>query len=259
MPGFAVSLSGEKDSRMRLPPSFTLLCVLLAGAVLPLLTVGHSEVAAQLPSGRTGEVAQPAPLKPGDIDLKRSRVFVKVGKTGLGHEHGVTGQFKGGHVELNVAEEAGEMVFDMTSFVADTTEARRYVGLKGETDASTAHKVTANMTGADVLDVRRFPTATFQISSVQPAKEQTSKDGTQYVLDGKFTLKGTTQPLRILATAIPQKDGSIRLRGGFRIQQTSYGITPYSTAFGAIGVADQLTIYGELFLAGTPQTATRPR
>jgi hypothetical protein len=31
--------------------------------------------------------------------------------------------------------------------------------------------------------------------------------------------------------------------------QTQFGITPYSKAFGAIGVADKLTIYGEIHIA----------
>ncbi|MBI1310726.1 hypothetical protein GC176_05410 [bacterium] len=237
-----------------------LVCAFFAGAAIAVTLAGKSNLAAQTSarSTPTGRVAE-APPKPGDIDLKRSRIFVKVGKTGLGHEHGVIGRFKTGHVELDAAQQAGEMVFDMTTFVADTEEARRYVGLEGATDPATADKVTHNMTGADVLDVRKFPTATFAINSVLPAKEQKSQEGTQYILDGKFTLRGVTQPLWILATAIPQRDGSQRLRGGFLINQTSFGITPYSTAFGAIGVADRLTIYGELFLVGPLQTAVRSR
>lgn len=227
--------------------------VILVGAAASLSLITEQPVVAQQQSPQPGTLQQkPAPLKPGDVDVKRSRVYVKVDKTGLGHTHGVEGQFKSGHVELGqdgATQKAGAMVFDMTTFVADTAEARRYVGLSGTTDASTARQVTANMTGADVLDVRRFPTAAFEIASIAKAKQQ-PKEGTQYVLDGKFTLHGVTHPMQILATATAEKDGSTRLRGGFYVNQTSFGITPYSKAFGAVGVADRLTIYGDLILAG---------
>lgn len=240
--------------------SLVSIVAVFAGIVAGTSLLTGKLVVAQQRSLRTAAAEKKAAsLNPGDIDLKRSRVYVKVDKTGLGHTHGVEGQFKSGHVDIGSADKAGSMVFDMTTFVADTAAARRYVGLSGTTDASTARQVTANMTGADVLDVRRYPTATFEIDSVAKAKQQAAKDGTQYVLDGKFTLHGVTHPLRILATATPQKDGSTRLRGGFYINQTSFGITPYSKAFGAVGVADRLTIWGDVFLAGAPKTAARSR
>ena len=224
--------------------------VILVGVAASLSLITGQPVAAQQQSPQPGTTQQKAaPLKPGDIDARRSRVYVKVDKTGLGHTHGVEGRFKNGHVEIGASAKAGTMVFDMTTFVADTAEARRYVGLSGTTDASTAQQVTANMTGADVLDVKRFPTATFEIASIAQAKQQ-PKEGTQYVLDGKFTLHGVTHQMQILATATAEKDGSTRLRGGFYVNQTSFGIKPYSKAFGAVGVADRLTIYGDMILAG---------
>ena len=38
------------------------------------------------------------------------------------------------------------------------------------------------------------------------------------------------------------------MRGSFRIKQTDYGIRPYSKAFGAVSVADELRIFGEIWL-----------
>src|SRR5690349_4637563 len=59
-------------------------------------------------------------LEAGDLYLPNSHVYVFVGKTGLGHEHGVVGQLKQGHINLAAPREAGTLVFDMGSFTADT-------------------------------------------------------------------------------------------------------------------------------------------
>jgi hypothetical protein len=48
---------------------------------------------------------------------------------------------------------------------------------------------------------------------------------------------------------VEQARGWLHVRGEFTIKQTSFGITPYSKAFGAIGVADRLRIHGDLWVA----------
>jgi polyisoprenoid-binding protein YceI len=193
-------------------------------------------------------LAKAAPPAAGDIDLGRSRVYIHVDKTGFGHEHGVVGLLKSGVVHLGATERAGRMVFDITSFVADTKEARAYVGLAGETAASTARQVTQNMLSADVLDAARFPTATFEIDSAAAMKLNRAGEPPRYELVGKLTLHGVTKALRFVVEAHPGQD-HVRLRGAFSILQTSHGITPYSKALGAVGVADKLQIYGDVLIA----------
>jgi polyisoprenoid-binding protein YceI len=142
-------------------------------------------------------------------------------------------------------------VFDVTSFQADTPAARQYVGLEGTTDADTQRQVNANMLGPSVLDVQRYPTATLKVNSIQPVRADRTGALPQYQIDGDFTLHGATRKVRILAEA-SSATGYTRLRGNFAILQTDYGITPYSKAFGAIGVADSLTIHGDLWIATSP-------
>ena len=194
----------------------------------------------------------------GNVDLQASRVYVFVGKTGLGHDHGVEGRLKSGQVTLGATESAGRLEFNMQSFDADTDAARRYVGLQGSTDAGTRRQVNDNMKGAAVLDVQRHPTAVFEIASAQ-AVVAAGKGGPQglpqYDLSGKFTLHGRTAPLRIRVT-VEEKDGRTHLRGSFTILQTTYGIRPYSKAFGAVGVADRLTIHGDVWLKSAATAAT---
>jgi polyisoprenoid-binding protein YceI len=196
------------------------------------------------------EIAK-ANAEPGQIDLTRSRVYVYVDKTGLGHEHGIEGKILSGSIQLGATADAGTIKFDMTSFAADTDRARKYVGLQGNTSESTRQQVNKNMLGPDVLNVAKFPTATFAIESALHKKTKQGK--TVVELKGQFTLHGKSRPLTIYAQP-SQKDDQWNLRGDFAIRQTEFGITPYSAALGTVGVADQLKIFGDLWIAGDATT-----
>ncbi|MCA9192505.1 MAG: YceI family protein [Planctomycetales bacterium] len=177
----------------------------------------------------------------GDVNLDFSRIYVHAFKTGLGHEHAVEGKLKNGKLFLAEGNSEGTLVFDIASFDADGSKARMYVGLKGETDESTRRQVNENLLSADVLDVKRFPTAQFRIANVSQTKEG-------WVMDGEFLLRGRTQRITVPVT-VENVKGWNHVRGKFRIKQTDYGIKPYTKAFGAVGVADELLVYGDLFVA----------
>ena len=193
-----------------------------------------------------GEQSDPNLPSLGGVELKTSRVYVFVGKTGLGHEHAVIGTLKSGELHLGSEKNAGKLEFDMRSFQTDTPDARKYVGLKGETDRGTQQKVNSNMLGPDVLNVKSFPTATFEVVSIK--KQRDLKDGAaEYQLEGNFTLRGVARRIRFMVLDEPKK-GWHHLRGRFAIKQSDFKIAPYSTGLGAIGVADELTIFGDLWV-----------
>jgi polyisoprenoid-binding protein YceI len=189
----------------------------------------------------------------GDVYLPGSRVYALAGKTGLGHEHGVVGQLASGRLRLDAPQNSGQLVFSMRSFAADTDAARQYVGLEGTSDPDTQRDVTANMVGAAVLDAPRYPTATFTVWSITPLPQPSSRGLPQYELVGDFTLHGVTQRIKVVADS-EEKNGWIRLRGGFTMLQSQFGITPYSKVFGAVGVTDQLSVWGDLWIAKQRQT-----
>lgn len=203
----------------------------------------------------TSAPAQAQTLEAGDVYLSSSRVYVSVGKTGFGHEHAVVGQLSQGRLRLDVPQNSGQLVFDMRTFAADTDAARQVIGLEGTTDASTQQQVNANMLGPDVLDVAHYPTAAFNVRTVTRLPQPNARGLTQYQLDGDLTLHGVSQPIRIVAEA-EERNQWIHLRGGFNLVQTHFGITPFSKAFGAIGVADQLTVWGDLWLSKERQVVT---
>jgi polyisoprenoid-binding protein YceI len=210
-----------------------------AWAVVAALTLSAPVAARADHGGQAGE---------GHIQTKASLVYVFVGKTGLGHEHAIAGKLKSGNVQLGAQDGAGEIVFDMETFTADTDEARQYIGLEGTTPAGRRKEVTDNMLGSDVLNVRKFPTATFKISSALPLKKRSDEGHAMYRLDGDFTLHGVKRPIKVDAELIDTEEG-FRLRGAFVIKQTDYGIKPFSKALGAVGVTNELTIHGDLLVA----------
>lgn len=187
-------------------------------------------------------------LRPGDVDPETSRVYVWIGKRRLGHEHGVEGRVKEGRLKLNAREDAGEIVFDMKSFSADTAEARKYVGLEGTTDQDEQADVTKTMLGKSVLNVDDHPTATFAIGRAPLLVEKTDDGDSQYLLEGEFTLCGETQALKVVAAAVEEKDGQVRLRGNFTIKQSDFGIKPYRAFGGIVAVTDEIRIYGDLWI-----------
>ena len=195
-----------------------------------------------------GEAAAPVAVPAGNVDLATSRVYVFVGKTGLGHDHAVVGGLRAGTVRLDAPEQAGELVFDMGSFRADTADARKVLGLAGETDPKTQKQVNDNMLGPDVLDVTRHPTATLAIHSALRSQRPAAGQHPVYDLAGTFTLHGVARAVTIPVEA-EAVAGIVRLKGGFAIKQTDFGMKPYAKFGGVVGVADELKIYGDIRLA----------
>ncbi|HJZ89610.1 MAG TPA: YceI family protein [Gemmataceae bacterium] len=183
------------------------------------------------------------------LDIAASRVYVKVGSaTRLGHWHGVEGKLKSGAISLGAG---GELVFDMSSFTADTQEARKKVGLEGtKISENEAKQVTEAMLGGDVLDVEKFPTATYKIIVIKPVERQEAGDPGIYQVNGRLTLHGAEQPLAFKAKLErTNKEGIVKLSGSFAMKQTAFGIKPYSAAGGLAKVADELEIRSELLLS----------
>ena len=230
---------------LRSAPSVVVFLTLLSIALLTLTPDAAAQVS---PAGPAAQAPLPTP---GDVDIDGSRIYVFVGKTGLGHDHGIVGRLASGRVILDAPQNAGQLVFDMQSLLADTPEARKALGLAGETDASTRKQTTANMLGPDVLDVARHPTATFDIESA--LRPQRPVKGAKPTVDlvGTFTLHGVARKV-VIPAEVGAAGRVLRLIGSFRIKQTDFGIKPYKKLGGVVGVTDELVIHGDIRIAATP-------
>jgi hypothetical protein len=191
--------------------------------------------------------AKKVDYQPGDLNLEVSRVYIFVDKTNnLGHSHGVEGKLKGGQVLLE-SQSTSKLVFDMRSFVADTETARKVFAIEASIDAATVKKVNQNMLGKEILDVQRFPEASLDKATLKKTGKQSAKGLDEYQLEGDFTLHGVSRHV-VIPCEIEVKDGWHHLRGRFSIRQTDFGIKPYTKAFGAVGIKDELVIMGDLWV-----------
>lgn len=194
-----------------------------------------------------GIVIEPATAQSGAVVKEKSRIYVFVAKKNAGHDHGIEGNVADGEIHLDRAQNTGRLSFDLRSLSADGAAARTFFNMPGEVDADTQAAVNANMHGAAVLNIAQFPTAEFVITQLQVLPADPAQAGRPYQLDGEFTLHGVKRPLQIVATA-ESVAGLIRLRGRFAMKQTDFGIKPYSKLLGAVGIADELQVYGDIWL-----------
>ena len=132
------------------------------------------------------------------------------------------------------------------------------LGLPGEVDAATQEQTQTNMLGPEVLDVARHAIATFRIDSALPSTQVRPQAGTAYDLRGTFVLKGVERPLAVTAT-VEDRAGTLLLRGSFSLKQSAYGMKPYAKFGGIVGVADELKIWGDVWLPAGQAPSLQPR
>ena len=151
---------------------------------------------------------------------------------------------RSGSLKLDANTTAGQIVFDMPTFVADTDEARKYVGLSGSTSDSTKRQVNDNMLGPDVLNVKEHPTATFDVDSALPLTKKSKSDNPIYQLRGTFHLRGVSRPLVIEAEAVA-KGNVTRLRS-LHDPADKVWHEALHRGVGCCGCRGHLTIFGEI-------------
>ena len=168
------------------------------------------------------------------VDAEHSRALIDVGKSGAfsfaGHTHEVEAPLTSGVVHLDPDALARSDVR------LEFNAAAMHLTGKGEPPGDVP-KVTEAMLGAQVLDVKRYPSITFESTNV-------TARGTLPALDlsvaGKLTIRDTTKP--VTAPVAVKVDGAtLTATGKFTIKQTDFGITPISVG-GVVKVKDELTI-----------------
>ena len=104
-------------------------------------------------------------------------------------------------------------------------------------DASTREIVA---TAAKVLDVERYPHATYSAAKFEP-------DGSGGgMVSGTLTLRGQARPLQLQVNST----GEDRYRVTTSVVQSAYGIKPYTAFFGALKVRDAVDVEADIDLSG---------
>jgi hypothetical protein len=191
------------------------------------------------------------------IDPDRTIVTVVVRRAGplarLGHDHVITSADEVGSVWLasTPADSSFELTLPVDRFDVDLPGARAAAGpefaasVPDEARAGTRH----NMLRAEVLDGEHFPTITLRSAAASGVWPQP-------VVRLAVTLKGVEREQEIPVIVERDANGVIA-RGELRLNQTDFGMRPFSVAGGAIQVADTLEIRFEI-AAATPGALSLP-
>jgi polyisoprenoid-binding protein YceI len=170
------------------------------------------------------------------IDASRSRATIEVGKSGVlsfaaGHTHEVVASGIAGAVTIDPDDPARSTI----RLTVDASALR--VSGKGE-PPDDVPKVQETMSGAQVLDVERYPSITFASTSV--AIKDRKGMTLEAIVTGQLMLHGITRSITVPVTA--RLDGqTLTATGRFPLKQTDYKIKPVSVG-GVVSVKDTVNV-----------------
>lgn len=116
---------------------------------------------------------------PLNVDLEQSSIYWKGSKVGGSHEG-----------SLNLSE--GNLILAGDSVLAGdfTIDLNTMASIDFAENAAMAEKLLGHLKSADFFDVAKYPTSTFQITSVTPS---TATEGANYEVSGNLTMKDITK------------------------------------------------------------------
>lgn len=136
-----------------------------------------------------------------------------VGGKVSGDQHTGTISLKDGEVFVadNVVT-GGKFTIDMNSInVTDITDAEKKAGLEGHLKGATAENAD------HFFNVSKFPTATFEITSV-------SEENAKQMVEGNLTVKETTHAIKFPATVVVTDTDVTVVSDPFEIDRTKWGV-----------------------------------
>lgn len=177
-----------------------------------------------------------------DVNPQASEVHILLYRGGtlarLGHNHVMTAAGLKGRVWIHpTLEKSGfELAFPVARLSVDDPEARRAAGKDFPPDIPQADRdgTRKNMLRAEVLDAEHHPTVTLR--SVRVAGTPQAPQITV-----RITIRNVSRDVAVSST-MKVAGTSLTASGEFDIQQSDFGIKPFSAALGALEVQDRLHI-----------------
>ena len=204
-------------------------------------TLPPSEETAVLPAPVDTGVTLPADAPRFIVDSEASEIRLLVYRAGplarFGHNHVITGRARGEiRAGVGAAASGFRLEVPVESFVVDPPVARAEEGGEFATEVSEqARQATReNMLGKDVLDAVSH--ALIQIDSRALGGPRWNP-----TVLARVTLRGATRDLRFRAAVI-QQDDLLTVTGNFRVRQSDFGVTPFTTLGGGLQVRDMIDI-----------------
>jgi polyisoprenoid-binding protein YceI len=167
------------------------------------------------------------------IDPSQSVIVIEVRRGGslarFGHDHVVANHDVIGYAAPD--EGRADLYVQLDRLVVDEPALRSEAGFQTQPSESDIAGTRRNML-EKVLDAQQFPFALVHVKTMDLAIKQ---------LDISITLHGTTRALTI-PVQIENDSRAIAASGRFELNQTDFGITPFSILGGAIKVQDRLVL-----------------
>ncbi|HVC10314.1 MAG TPA: YceI family protein [Burkholderiales bacterium] len=217
----------------------------LLASIFPLLLAG-CQTAPQRSTAALLQQPQPAAqISPSAarfaVDPQASEIRVLVYRAGplarFGHDHVVIGRVRGEiRAGASAATSGFRLEIPVASFQVDPPAERAEEGAEfAEPVSAQAREGTRhNMLGAGVLDAAHYPL--IRIESLSLAGPRWNPTVT-----ARVTLRGATRDLRFPAAVFERHD-TLTVIAQFRLDQTEFGIQPFSILGGGLRVRDALDI-----------------
>jgi polyisoprenoid-binding protein YceI len=171
------------------------------------------------------------------VDAANSQVVIQVGKAGVfgfaGHAHEVAAADVRGQVTVDLAD------LSRASVSLEFSAAALRVTGKGEPPAD-VDEVQRVMLSDRVLDVARFPTISFRSRRVSIAARHAA--AADLLIEGDFTLHGTTRPMTVRVSAAFDDEGRLTARGSCSLLQSDFGMVPVTAAGGTVRTKNEIEV-----------------
>jgi hypothetical protein len=179
------------------------------------------------------------------VNAAESNVDVLVYRGGtlarLGHNHVMTSRALRGRVWIHptLARSGFDLSFPVNELVVDDPEARQRAGGAAKEfppDIPQADRdgTRKNMLRAEVLDGERFATVKLQSVKISGTLQAPT-------IATRITIKDVSRDIEVPA-AVAVEGTRVTARGAFDIEQTAFGIKPFSIGMGAMEVQNRLHI-----------------
>jgi polyisoprenoid-binding protein YceI len=234
-----MGLNGNPTSFSRTLGLFAALCLLLTGCQR--LSREPSE---PKPSPVPYEFAEPLPADARRFEVApdRSLITILVYRAGAlasaGHNHVVASHEVRGAIAFtpDVSRSQFTLRMPVDTLTVDEPELRREAGAEfaAAIPPSAQDATRRNLLGAAVLDAERFPEVLVQAVGIEPAAGGA-------LATVRITLRGETRAISV-PCRYEQKGEELLADGEFRLLQSAFGITPFTTLLGAMRVQDEITV-----------------
>jgi hypothetical protein len=185
------------------------------------------------------------------IEPAASLVTIEVRRTGslanLGHDHVVASHDVRGYVAPN--DGRADLYIRLDQLVVDEPDLRAKAAFDTQPSEAAIAGTRENMLGK--FNAERHPYAVISVTGLV-----TDAAGTR-LADASITLNGTARTMRIPAK-IEQGANGLTVTGQVALEQTAFGITPFSILGGALQVQDRVDVRFEIRAGRLSNAATTP-